>query len=215
MKSRNLLPLSKHTEVSPETAAALRSARTASTRAQYARQIKSFSAWLGRPVLGADPVDVANYLAGPGTARSASWRGQCVAAIRACFGDAGMPSPTDHPGVARTLRGLRRQHPRAPRQAAPLTVEAIAAIEATACAPRVGPGGRRESRHRAECRGKIDIALVRVMRDALLRRSEAAALTWGDVHEHADGSGRLTLAGPTKTDPEATSPHVSLSLIHI
>ena len=30
----------------------------------------------------------------------------------------------------------------------------------------------------AERRGNVDIALVYVMRDALLRRSEAAALTW-------------------------------------
>ena len=37
----------------------------------------------------------------------------------------------------------------------------------------------------------MDTALVAVMRDALLRRSEAAALRWKDVTFMPDGSGRL------------------------
>ncbi len=56
---------------------------------------------------------------------------------------------------------------------------------------------------------KLDIALIRVMRDALLRRSEAEALVWADVRVEPDGSGRLTLAMPTKTDQEAAEPHTA------
>ena len=39
------------------------------------------------------------------------------------------------------------------------------------------------------------------MRDALLRRSEAAALTWADVELRSDGSARVTVRR-SKTDPE-------------
>ena len=39
------------------------------------------------------------------------------------------------------------------------------------------------------------------MRDCLLRRSEAAALVWGDISHDEDGSGRLFI-GVSKTDQE-------------
>ena len=39
----------------------------------------------------------------------------------------------------------------------------------------------------------MDIAIASVMRDGLLRRSEAAALTWADVERRPDGTGRLTV----------------------
>ena len=47
----------------------------------------------------------------------------------------------------------------------------------------------------------LDIAIVRVMRDALLRVSEAAELLWEDIEEEEDGTGRL-LIRRSKTDPE-------------
>ena len=70
------------------------------------------------------------------------------------------------------------------------------AIRATACRPRIG---RLESAHHARNRGLIDIALCSIMWDAMLRRSEAAALTWADVRRAPDGSGRLTVQH-SKTD---------------
>ena len=39
----------------------------------------------------------------------------------------------------------------------------------------------------------MDVAIVTVMRDAMLGRSEAAALTWADVELLADGTGRITV----------------------
>ena len=47
----------------------------------------------------------------------------------------------------------------------------------------------------------MDVALASVMRDALLRRSEAAALEWADVELRPDGSGRLRIRR-SKTDQE-------------
>ena len=39
----------------------------------------------------------------------------------------------------------------------------------------------------------VDIALVLVLRDCGLRRSEAAALVWSDIGRWDDGSGRLLI----------------------
>ena len=73
------------------------------------------------------------------------------------------------------------------RQAAPLHAEALAAIRATAFTRR-------------RTRGDVDQASV--MRDGLLRVSEAAALRWGDVELAGDGSGRIRIP-EAKTDQEA------------
>ena len=51
-------------------------------------------------------------------------------------------------------------------------------------------------------REKFDVALVAVLSDAELCRSEASPLTWGDVQRWDDGSGRITVAR-SKTDTEA------------
>ena len=108
----------------------------------------------------------------------------------------GAPSPAIHPGVRRVLRGIARRHAsegRTPQQAAALTGEALAAIRATAHRPRTSPGGRTESAEQARRRGDMDVAITTVMRDALLRRSEAAALTWADVEQLPDGTDRLAV----------------------
>ena len=51
-------------------------------------------------------------------------------------------------------------------------------------------------------RALVDLALLQVMRDSLLRRAEAVTLRWGDVKVHADGSGRLHVVR-SKTDQTA------------
>ena len=48
----------------------------------------------------------------------------------------------------------------------------------------------------------MDVALLSVLRDGLLRRSEAAALAWGDVELRDDGSALLQVRR-SKTDPTA------------
>ena len=54
------------------------------------------------------------------------------------------------------------------------------------------------------------MALVAALSDGGLRRSEAAALTWGDVHRWEDGSGRITVLR-SKTDVEAQGAVVSIT----
>ena len=74
-----------------------------------------------------------------------------------------------------------------------------------------GPGGWLESPAQARRRGLVDIALCRVLSDADLRRSEAAALVWDDVARWDDGSGRLTV-GRSKTDAEARTVYLTPAL---
>ena len=88
------------------------------------------------------------------------------------------------------------------RQAAPLHAEALAAIRATACTRRRTRGGHTGTAEYARRRGMVDVALASVMRDGLLRVSEAAALRWGDVELAGDGSGRIRIP-ESKTDQEA------------
>ena len=85
----------------------------------------------------------------------------------------------------------------------PLTSEALAAVRATAKGRRpLGDGKRRESAQRASWRARVDVALLSVLRDGLLRRSEAAALAWGDVELRENGTALISVRR-SKTDPTA------------
>ena len=174
------------------------------TRRAYRTAWAAFARWAdgeGLQALPAAPAAVAAYLAARSEAgRSLSSLHLARQAIRAAHIEAGEADPAASEGVRRVLRGLSRQRAGqgGRRQAAALTAEALAAIRATAAAPRTGPTGRTESPRAARIRGAVDVAIASVMRDAMLRRSEAAALEWADVELRPDGSGRLT--GPPLED---------------
>ena len=53
----------------------------------------------------------------------------------------------------------------------------------------------------AQARGTVDLAIIGVMADAGLRRSEAAALTWSDIEFWPDGTARITIR-KGKNQPE-------------
>lgn len=176
------------------------------TMKNYSAQWKNFVAWSagkGTGALPADPGQVSVYLAErieeyghkPATLRAAA------AAIGFFHRAAAQDDPCATPEVKRMLRSATRKVGRSQKQADALTAEALTAIRSMACNPRRGRGGRLESRETARCRGNLDIALISLMRDAMLRVSEAAALTWRDVVAEADGTGRL-LIQRSKTDSE-------------
>ena len=178
------------------------------TMRSYRSQWRTFRHWAirrGVPALPAEPAHVAAYLAQriedlghrPATLRAAA------AAIAFVHRVTGCENPCARPEVTRTLRGATRKAGTEQKQAQGLTADAFAAIRSTACVPRRGRGGRVESAHVAERRGRLDIAVIALMRDAMLRVSEAAALTWSDVAEEPDGTGRL-LIRRSKTDPEGS-----------
>ena len=119
-----------------------------------------------------------------------SWA-QARGALAAIHKAAGHEDPTDNEGVRRIMQGIARAHGKGQKQARPLTAEALAAVKATARGRRLlGDGKRQESAERASWRGRVDVALLATLRDGLLR-SEAAALTWGDVEFRDNGSALL------------------------
>ena len=176
------------------------------TMKNYRVQWRNFITWAvgkGIRALPAEPAQVAAYLAErieehghkPATLRAAA------AAIAFVHRASGHDDPCATPEVKRTLRSATRKAGRGQKQAEALTAEALTAIRSTACKPRRGRGGRIESRETAKCRGNLDIALISLMRDAMLRVSEAAVLTWRDIGTESDGTGRL-LIRRSKTDSE-------------
>ena len=189
---------------------AAQDSHSSSTRRNYAAAWKRFSLWADREGLTAMPAmpeTVAAYLAERAAdgLSPASLR-MDRAAIRYHHAEAGHANPADSQGVRRVLRGLTRRaayEGRTPKQAAALTASGLDAICRTADLRRTGPSGRTERASTARRRGRVDIALVSVMRDAMLRRSEAAALTWADVEFQSDGSARVTVRR-SKSDQDGT-----------
>ena len=173
------------------------------TRRVYRSLWLNFDRWCrsrGYDALPAAAVAVAAFLAARAQTSSAATLSLSAAAIGYYHRQHSLPNPTDSQGVKLVLAGLARQHRAgSQRQAKGLSREDLAAIKATVCRPRIGRGGRLESVRYARNRGLKDIALCSIMWDAMLRRSEAAGLTWSDVRRAADGSGRLTVRY-SKTD---------------
>ena len=152
------------------------------TKTNYRSQWRRFAEWArakGVSALPADSPHVAAYLAErieredhrPATLRTA------VAVIAYIHRAAGLANPCAAAVVRRALSGATRKAGRMQKQADALTADALALIQATACQPRLGRGGRWESRTTAWRRGRVDVALISLMRDAMLRVSEAAGLT--------------------------------------
>ena len=78
------------------------------------------------------------------------------------------------------------------RQAGALTADVLSVIRFTA--PRPSRRGRGfEKPEQAAQREKFDVALVAVLSDAELCRSEASSLTCGDVQRWDDGRSRVTV----------------------
>ncbi len=185
---------------------ALASALAENTRRAYLGHWAAFGAWCGQHGYApapAAPQTVAAHLAALAETVSAATLKVRRAAIGAAHRAAGLADPAASELVKRALAGLVRENAAPQRQARSLGLAELAAIRATACARRTGrQSGRTESRERARRRGLADSALCAVLFYGGLRRSEAAALAWGDVEAAADGSGLLAIRR-SKTDPEA------------
>ena len=123
------------------------------------------------------------------------------------MGQAGIALPG--PGRARLFKGWGRRLAKPQRQSGALTADVLAVIRLTAAQPRKRGRGF-ETAEQAAVRARFDLALVAVLSDGGLRRSEAAALTWGDVQCWDDGSGRITVVR-SKTDVEAAGAVVAIT----
>ena len=192
---------------------ALESVLSDNTRRVYAAQWRLFTAWcdeVGLSALPAEPLTVARYLAARANAgASIATMRLATSALAKAHEWAKLESPCRDPGVRASLKGWGRRLAKSQRQAGALTGDVLAVIRLTAVQPRKRGRGF-ETPEQAEERGKFDLALVAVLSDAGLRRSEASSLTWGDVQRWDDGSGRITVIR-SKTDVEATGVVVAIT----
>ena len=183
----------------------VRNAASKSTLDTYRKLWNAFTGWCEAAnyrALPASPETVAAYLSDcADRGLSVSTCKTARAAIGFVHREADKPDPTAHNGVKKVLRGISRAgRTRGQRQAAPFRQTELAAIIATAYTPRPFRNGY-ESKATAERRGRVDVALARVMWIVALRRSEVCELRWTDFEREPDGSGRLHLRF-RKTDQE-------------
>lgn len=192
---------------------ALTSVLSDNTRRTYDAQWRLFEGWCDQVGLGslpAQPLTVARYLAArAGSGASVATLRLATSAISKAHEWAKLESPCRDPGVRASLKGWGRRLAKPQRQSGALTADVLAVIRLTAVQPRRRGRGFETPEQAAE-RGKFDLALVAVLSDAGLRRSEASSLTWGDVVRWEDGSGRITVVR-SKTDAEAQGAVVAIT----
>ena len=195
-------------------ASALESVLSDHTRRVYGAEWRLFTELvrLGGPPLpaGGAPHRGPRYLAArAGSGATIATLRLAVSAIAKAHEWAGHESPCRDQGGRASLKGWGRRLARPQRQAGALTADVLAVIRLTAVQPRKRGRGFETAEQAAE-RARFDVALVAVLSDAGLRRSEAAALTWGDIQRWDDGSGRITVIR-SKTDAEAQGAVVAIT----
>ena len=161
----------------------LKGSITANTKRAYAghlRRLFEFAAIEGATELTDTTLrDFCHHLESQG--KSPATISQAIAAAVFWAKIQGTPSPAGDL-TDRAIKRIRREHKKRGRgQAQPLTLDGFAAICATACRPRQRAKRGIESRQTAQRRGTLDKAIAGLLFHAGLRRSEAAALTWGDI----------------------------------
>ena len=192
---------------------ALESVLSGNTNRVYGTQWRLFDEWcaeVGLVSLPAEPLTVARYLAvRAGDGASIATMRLASSAIAKAHEWAKLESPGRDPGVRASLKGWGRRLAKPQRQSGALTADVLAVIRLTAVQPRKRGRGIETLEQAAE-RGKFDVALVAVLSDGGLRRSEASSLTWDDVQRWDDGSGRITVVR-SKTDIEAQGAVVAIT----
>lgn len=184
------------------------------TRRTYQSHWDDFARWCeanGRDALPADSVTVVGYLLDRFEA------GKAMATIKTARHSiasrhnlAGLGNPTDSADVRDTIRLLGRKASRAGRgvqkQAPGIRLEHIAIYEATARPSQAEISDGAEWTDRQERDYRLTLAMLFTMHNALLRRAEAAALTWNDVKPLTNGQARLIVRQSKTTD----QPHTRL-----
>ena len=143
----------------------------------------------GYPVMPAHPAHIVAFCDQLGR------RGLAIATIETytrsiaqCQMAQGLPDPVTS-DVRKQIASLKRKYGSSPkRRLEKVTAEKFEIIRETAYTPRPG-----ESEAEATERAHMDIALISLMRDALLSPRIASRLRWNDIAECADGTGELRL----------------------
>ena len=181
--------------------AAIDKSHAPGTRAVYASHWRQWQRWCeerGAPELPTTAEHLALYLSERATRQVMNTVRTAAAAIGYYHTRSGKPNPAQDKGLLLVLSGLAREYSAPPKQVQPIRFRELIMIETVGNIPRPVRNGM-ETAEQAELRAVTDLAMIGLMRDCLLRRSEAAALTWDHLEETDDGSGTLYIAR-SKTD---------------
>ena len=112
-------------------------------------------------------------------------------------------NPTKDEDVRLQMRALRRERGAAQAQMTGLRETGLDAIRRTAFEPREFKPGHFEREETARRRATTDIAICSLGREAMLRRSEMAALEWDDLEPlpEVEGGGALITIRESKASP--------------
>ena len=152
------------------------------TRRVYDTQYRQFVQWCEARGKPCDTRTLCAYLEARAERGAASATLQLIpTAIRASTREAGLPDPADHKSVRRVLRRARHLRKGDRRHATGLTHRDMLKIKPFATPKQW--------------------ALLKLMHNCLLRRSEASAARWRDLSPEPDGTGLFTVPH-SKTDQE-------------
>ncbi len=174
--------------------------KSPATRRAYAGDSLAFDTWcrsLGYSAMPATPDTVAQYLADNAPRLTVATLRRHLATISKAHQVAGLPNPCKTSQVADTVAGIRAKHGK-PQDTAPgLLADGMRATLDSLP---------------TDLAGVRDRALLLVGWCAGLRRSELAALTWGDIEtDPADSRGRLLLLRRSKTDQAGAGERVPIA----
>ena len=182
------------------------------TRRAYAGALRRLDRSLdGQPLTDQSLADYLGRLDVQG--RAPSTASAVVAAARFRARIAGKPTPAG-PLTERALRGFHREGrtERGRGQSAPLTYDDVLTMQAKADEPRKrGRGQSRETTKQAASRGRVDRALVGVLFQGGLRRSEAAALEGRDVKPGTEPGTMLITVRRSKTNQDGAASDIRLT----
>ena len=170
---------------------AYRSALSESTRKIYLKHWTYFTNWCKSQKvfpLPAPPLTTAAYLTERALSVSLATIRNDAAAIRCYHHESGYPTPTDNPVVRIVMKGLAKDIGERQNRVDGIDKQKFLTIVDKAYNPKP-----REYPHQTLARASLDIALIALMRDALLRRSEAAAAIWGHITPLKDKTARLLI----------------------
>lgn len=156
------------------------------TRRAYKSDWECYVAWCeaaGLPSIPAAPQTIAAYLATKAQTLRVATLERRLATIATAHRLAGHQLDTRHPGIRETMRGIKRQHGSAQRQAAPVTCDLVKRMADTCDGSLIG---------------LRDKAMLLLGFAGAFRRSEMVALETADFEETAEGL-RITIRH-SKTD---------------
>ena len=181
----------------------MRLSKSENTKRTYRSQWVLWIDWCkakGVNPVPADPVMVAEYPAYRSESVSAATVRMALAAINVLHDLGGHTIPGTLPVVKTVMQDIARKLQAGnQKQARALDAEAVAAIR-----------GSINDKADLELKSAETMALVQMISDSGLRRSELAALTWGDIEVQPDGSGRILVA-KSKTDQTVEGASIAIT----